>query len=85
MTEMTTIQVDPQTAELIQSLIARAEAQGISLEELLRPLAEQGIAEAGEMAPADKARAWEEWALSHDPQTPVILDDSRESLYRDDE
>lgn len=60
MTELTTIQLDPQTAALIQSLIARAEAQGISLEELLRPLAEEGVTEVTEMTPADKARAWEE-------------------------
>lgn len=84
MTELTTIQVEPRTAELIQALMARAEAQGISLEELLRPLAERGITEE-KLTPAEKARAWSEWALSHDPQIPVILDDSRESLYQDDE
>jgi hypothetical protein len=35
------------------------------------------------MTPEERARAWEEWAASHDPNTPVILDNSREAIYED--
>lgn len=35
-----TIQVDPSTAEILQALKAKAEAQGVSLDTLLLPLAE---------------------------------------------
>ncbi|MCI0392386.1 MAG: hypothetical protein MOB07_26940 [Acidobacteria bacterium] len=39
---MVTIQVDPISAEIIRTLNERAEAQGKTLDELLRPLAEAG-------------------------------------------
>ncbi|HEX9002836.1 MAG TPA: hypothetical protein VGB07_23210 [Blastocatellia bacterium] len=29
-------------------------------------------------------KAFNEWVASHDPNTPVILDDSREAIYGDD-
>ena len=29
-------------------------------------------------------KAFNEWVESHDPNTPVILDDSREAIYGDD-
>lgn len=34
--------------------------------------------------PQERAKAWEAWCASHDPKTPVILDDSREAIYGDD-
>jgi hypothetical protein len=38
-----------------------------------------------EMTPEQRAKAFEQWASSHDPKTPVILDDSREVIYEDDD
>lgn len=35
--------------------------------------------------PEEWIRELNEWASSHDPNTPVILDDSREVIYEDDE
>jgi hypothetical protein len=84
-TQMTTIEVDQRTAQLIRLLMEKAAAQGVTLEALLRPLTESGAPESkAEMTPEQKAQAWEEWALSHDRNTPVILDDSREAIYNDD-
>jgi hypothetical protein len=87
--------MEPQTEKIeLDSLIAaklreRAAAQGITLEELLRPLAEgsNGAKKAAlpEMTPEQRAKAFEEWASSHDPKTPVIPDDSREVIYEDDD
>ncbi len=34
--------------------------------------------------PEELANAFIEWANSHDPHTPIILDDSREAIYEDD-
>jgi hypothetical protein len=63
----------------------RAAAEGITLDELVRPLAEdkhgtQVVQDSG-MTPEQRAKAFREWAESHDPNTPVILDDSRDSIY----
>lgn len=33
----------------------------------------------------EKALAWENWAKSHRRETVVILDDSREAIYAEDE
>lgn len=33
----------------------------------------------------EKALAWETWAKSHREETAVILDDSREAIYAEDE
>ncbi len=33
----------------------------------------------------EKASEWETWAKSHRAETPVILDDSREAIYAEDE
>ena len=81
--QMTTIEVDQDTAEI---LMAKAKALRLSLDAYLRALAES--AEIPEQAvlltPQERARLWEAWAASHDPNTPVILDDSREAIYDDD-
>jgi len=38
-----------------------------------------------EITPEQRAKAFEEWASSHDPKTPVILDDSRDAIYADED
>lgn len=80
-TQMTTIEVDQRTAQLIHSLMEKAETQGITLEALLRPLTKHGAPEPkAEMTPEQKAQAWEEGVMSHDRNAPVIPDDSPEAL-----
>jgi len=81
--------MEPRTEKIeLNLLIAaklreRAAAQGITLDELLRSFAgvTNGVKKVplsdSEMTPAQRAKAFEEWANSHDPETPVILDDSR--------
>ena len=39
---MTTIQVDLETAEILRALQAKAKAEGVTLDTLLRPLTENG-------------------------------------------
>ena len=83
--QMMTIEVTPTIAKLIRALQAKAEKHGIPLEDWLQMISENGIAQTPvEMTAAEKARAWEAWATSHDPKTPVILNDSREMLYEND-
>jgi hypothetical protein len=81
-----TIQIDATTAAKLR---ARAEAQGLTVDELIRTLAgdTNGAKKTtlSEMTPEQRARAFEEWASSHDPKTPVILDDSRDVIYADEE
>lgn len=38
-----------------------------------------------ELSPHEKARKWEEWAASHSFNQAVILDDSREVIYGNEE
>ncbi len=33
----------------------------------------------------EKASAWEDWANSHSENTAIIIDDSREAIYAEDE
>ncbi|MBS1792116.1 MAG: hypothetical protein JST85_30700 [Acidobacteria bacterium] len=87
--QMTTIEVDQSTAAILQSLKEEAEAQGKTLAALLslllptngkheeRPFHETATAE-------EWIRELNAWAASHDPKTPVILDDSRKAIYGDD-
>lgn len=69
---------------------SEAAALGLPVEDYIESVIESRLTNAGrEVAPenstpADRARAWEAWAASHSPDTPVILDDSREALYGDD-
>lgn len=83
-----TIQIAPQTAALLE---ARAAAQGVSLDDLLRAVFE-GSASAQEERPfyetattEEWLKEFNEWVASHDPNGPgLTLDDvSRESIYED--
>jgi hypothetical protein len=86
--EMTTIEVTTEAAEVLRTLQAQAEERRVAFATLLRGLAKQ----LGE-TPAREAKlpqeqweqAFREWVAGHDPNTPVILDDSREALYAEDE
>lgn len=99
--QTTTIEVDPSTAAILQTLKAEAEAQGKTLAALLSPLLPaNGVHSSNEIAtleekqeerpfyetatPEEWIRELNAWAASHDPNTPVILDDSREAIYGDD-
>jgi hypothetical protein len=92
-TQMVTIQVAPQVAAILQTLQQQAEEQGVSLDTLLLPLVPfaEGVNGESEERPFYETATPEEWirelyawAESHDPNTPVILDDSREVIYGDD-
>lgn len=86
--QMVTIQVAPQVAAILDTLQKRAEAEGISLDTLLLPLVplngEPEERPFHETATTEEwLKAFNEWVESHDPNTPVILDDSREVIYED--
>ncbi len=88
-TQMLTIQVAPQVAAILQALQERADVEGVSLDTLLLPLvALKGVEEERpfyETASTEEwLKAFNEWVDSHDPNTPVILDDSREAIYGDE-
>jgi hypothetical protein len=79
-----TIELATSTVAILRTLQEKAEAQGITLDALLQPLIEEnGVHQTLDMTPEERAHAFEEWASSHDPNTPVILDDSREAIYGD--
>lgn len=90
-TQTVTIQVDPQTAQTLQSLQEKAEAQGVSLDYLLRSVFEtpNGNKEKPpfyETATTEEwLKAFNDWAKSHRPNTPglTLEDVSRESIYED--
>ena len=88
--QMTTIEVDRDSARIIQSLKEQAAEQGISLDTLLRRLAEEALNPTAEKPFYETAtreewlKAFNQWVESHNPDTPVILDDSREAIYGDD-
>lgn len=88
-TPTVTIEVAPQVANLLRKLQQCAEAQGVSLDQLLLPLVPL-IGEGGERpfyetaTPEEWIAELNAWASSHDPNTPVLLDDSREGIYEDD-
>ena len=82
-----TEEIKPETAQI---LAAQAKARGLSVDEYLRTLLPE--CKSGEEKPLNEtaspdefADAIIEWARSHDPNTPVVLDDSREAIYDDDE
>jgi hypothetical protein len=78
---MITIEVAPETAELLR---AKATARHLSLDEYLHALVTNEEA-AGETKPAlspqERARRWDEWTTRHAVRTPTPVDDSRESIY----
>lgn len=87
--QMTTIEIDQSAAAILQTLKAEAEAQGKTLAALLTPLlpsnGEPEVRPFYETATTEEwLKEFNEWVESHDPNTPVILDDSREAIYGDD-
>ena len=91
-TQMTTIEVDQNTAEILQMLKAKADAQGVTLDTLLQPLVENGGAQGEEKpfyetaTPEEWVKAFREWVASHEGRGYGFVDDSRESIYtREDE
>jgi plasmid stability protein len=64
-------------------------AHGMSVEAYIESVLESLAITQGEptfdtMTSDERARVWEAWAASHSPDTPVILDDSREAIHGDD-
>jgi len=87
--QMTTIEVDQSTAAILQTLKAEAETQGKTLAALLSPLLpSNGKQEERPFYETATTEEWlkefNAWVESHDPNTPVILDDSRGAIYGDD-
>jgi hypothetical protein len=88
--QTTTVEVDQDSARIIQSLKERAAAEGVPLDALLRRLADESFNGATEKPFYETAtreewlQAFNEWVDSHNPATPVIVDDSREAIYGDD-
>lgn len=86
-TGLTTIEVDPAAAAILQTLKAKAEAKGVSLGTLLLPLTENESEKTSVefLTPAERAKAFSDWVKHHSVKG-VIADDSRESIYtREDE
>ncbi len=89
-TQMTTIEVDQDSARIIQLLRERAEAQGVTLDALLRRLANESLKGESEKPFYETAtrgewlRAFNQWVDSHNLDTPVLADDRREAIYGDD-
>jgi hypothetical protein len=81
------LEIKPETAEM---LAAQATAQGVSVDDYLRSLLPRTNGRAEEKplyetaTPEKLAQAYVEWSASHDANTPVVLDDSRQVIYRDD-
>jgi hypothetical protein len=72
------------------ALKAQAESQGLTVERWLVQIAEQhvqpvSIAHLQKTNPKEWARQFDAWVNSHDPNTPVLSDESmsRESIYPD--
>lgn len=99
--QMTTIEIDQSTAEILQTLKAEAMTQGKTLAALLSPLLQPNGKHSTDQivtpvepkeerpfyetaTPEEWIRELNAWAASHDPNTPVILDDSRAAIYGDD-
>jgi hypothetical protein len=85
--QTTTIEVDQSAAAILQSLMAKAKAQGVSLTSLLQPLAEDpsDVEEKTfyERTPTERAQAFLQWAASHHINAPPLSDEaiSRDSIY----
>ena len=85
-TPTVTIQIDLRSAAILQSLKEKAESEGVTLDVLLRTLAEgvSGLQHAM-MTPAEKAEDFLTWVTTHSVKG-AKADDSRESIYgREDE
>ncbi|MGG6270575.1 hypothetical protein ACQ4M3_38315 [Leptolyngbya sp. AN03gr2] len=88
-----TLELSPETET---RLIAQANAQGISVEQLLKNTIEVLLATSSSTgfntrtnsdATEEWVRAFTDWANSHSTDTPLLSDQavSRESIYRDRE
>jgi hypothetical protein len=78
------------TEEQAAALRAQAEAQGLTVEQWLRRIADQhaqpaSIAHLQRTDPKEWARQFRAWADSHDPSAPVLSEEamSRDSIYPD--
>lgn len=71
-----TLELSP---EVEASLAALAQEQGLSLPEYLQRLLGEGK-KTKPLSPAERAEAWIE-AAKNLPETPAVVDDSRETIY----
>lgn len=82
-----TIELKPEVEERAK---AEAGALGLPVERYLESVIENRLvrSEGGpgvhDSTPAERGRAWTEWALGHKADTPIVLRDDRESIYGDD-
>lgn len=82
-----TIELRPEVEERAK---AEAGALGLPVERYLESVIEgrlvraEGRAGVHDSTPAERGRAWTEWALGHSADTPAVLRDDRESIYGDD-
>lgn len=79
-----TIELAPATEGVLRGAAAQ---RGLRPEDYARELLERSLPDEGatERTPEGRARAFEEWVASHKDITAVILDDSREAIYAEDE
>jgi hypothetical protein len=81
------IELKPEVEERAK---AEAEALGLPVEDYLESVIESRLVGSREKPlsenamPAERGRAWEDWAAGHSPDTPVILRDDRDVIYGDD-
>jgi len=80
-------QVKSETAEMIA---AQARERGLSVDDYLRSLLPVGDGRPEgkpplyeSATPEELALAYARWAAGHNPNTPVVPDDRRESIYED--
>ncbi|HZS05283.1 MAG TPA: hypothetical protein VFD58_10650 [Blastocatellia bacterium] len=84
---MVTIEVDPNTAQILETLREKAAAQGMSLDALLRTLAEDEDGKAGpeqdQMNPAEIEQVLDQLAAAGENLPPLPTNFSREDIYFD--
>ena len=76
--------------DLEEELTARAQAEGLSMEEFVNRELEKLVVSASaesRLTPEERARLWEEWLESHAVVGPPLSDYavSRESIYKERE
>jgi len=83
--QMITIEVDQNTAQLLQALKEKAAAQGVTLEALLRPLVENGNVQPGlaRMNLTEIDQILDELAAGGENLPPLPANFSREDIYFD--
>ena len=83
-----TIQVSPQTAEVLRQLETQAKAREVPLDIYLHTLAEEnnnGVQQRVELTPEEKVRLLNEWVNRNAVHVSHFVDDSRESIYAERE